>query len=95
MPKRPAPPRSRPQQKRPRDHDREGRQPYATEVKDYSQGVAAAPEVQSRRSQFWNQKNRGRRNDAPRLRERDYGWRRGQNVAVVKLSSLCRNRHTE
>jgi hypothetical protein len=32
-----------------RDHDREGRQPYATEVEDYKQGVASPPDEQRRR----------------------------------------------
>jgi hypothetical protein len=49
MAKLPAPPRSRPQQNLPRDHDREGQQPYATEVEDYKQGVATPPEEQSGR----------------------------------------------
>jgi hypothetical protein len=49
MPKLPASPRPRPQQNLPRDHDREGRQPYATEVEDYRQGVASPPDEQRRR----------------------------------------------
>jgi hypothetical protein len=48
MPKLPAPPRPRPQQNLPRDDDREGRQPYATEVEDYKQGVARPPDEQNK-----------------------------------------------
>jgi hypothetical protein len=33
----------------PHDRDREGRQPYAKEVEDYSHGVAAPPGEQGRR----------------------------------------------
>jgi hypothetical protein len=46
MPKPISPPRSRPPPSPPQDRDREGRQPYATEVEDYKQGVATPPEEQ-------------------------------------------------
>ena len=49
MPKPTSRPRSRPQPSVPRDHDREGRQPYATEVEDYQQGVATPPGEQGGR----------------------------------------------
>jgi hypothetical protein len=48
MPKLPAPPRPDPQHNLPRDHDREGRQPYATEVEDCKQGVARPPDEQNK-----------------------------------------------
>jgi len=38
-----SPPRSRPQPSLRQDHEREGRQPYATEVEDYKQGAATLP----------------------------------------------------
>ena len=43
MPKPTSPPRSRPQPSLRQDHDREGGQPYATEVEDYKHGVATPP----------------------------------------------------
>ncbi len=46
MPKPISRPSSRPQPSLPQDRDREGRQPYATEVEDYKQGVATPPEEQ-------------------------------------------------
>ncbi len=49
MPKPTARPRFRPQPSVPRDHDREGRQPYATEVEDYQQGVVTPPGEQGGR----------------------------------------------
>jgi hypothetical protein len=49
MPKPTSPPRSRPQPSLPHDQDREGRQPYATEVEDYKHGVATPPEEQGGR----------------------------------------------
>ena len=49
MPKPIAPPRSRPQPSLPQGRDREGQQPYATEVEDYKQGVATPPAEQGRR----------------------------------------------
>jgi hypothetical protein len=49
MPKPTSPPRFRPQPNLPHDHDREGRQPYATEVEDYKHGVATPPEEQGGR----------------------------------------------
>jgi hypothetical protein len=49
MPKPTSPPRSRPQPSAPHNHDREGRQPYATEVEDYQQGVATPPGEQGGR----------------------------------------------
>lgn len=48
-PKPTSPPRSRSQPSLPRDHDREGGQPYATEVEDYKHGVTAPLEEQGRR----------------------------------------------
>jgi hypothetical protein len=49
MPKPTSAPRSPPRPSLPRDHDREGPQPYATEVEDYKQGVATPPQEQSGR----------------------------------------------
>ncbi len=49
MPKPTSLPRSRPQPSLPQDRDREGQQPYATEVEDYKQGVATPPEEQGGR----------------------------------------------
>jgi hypothetical protein len=46
MPRRPPPPRSGPQPMLPHDHDRERGQPYATEVEEYSHGVAPPPAEQ-------------------------------------------------
>ncbi len=43
MPRRTSPPRSGPLPNPPGDRDRDGRQPYATEVEDYQQGVATPP----------------------------------------------------
>jgi hypothetical protein len=61
-----SPLRSRSQPSLPRDHDRECRQPYATEVEDYKQGVAtlrraALGEANSRTTSALTKKN-----DAPR-----------------------------
>jgi hypothetical protein len=49
MPKRIPPPRARPQPSLPHDPDRERGQPYATEVEDYSHGVAPPPAEQAGR----------------------------------------------
>ena len=49
MPKPTSPPRSRPQPSLRQDHDREGGQPYSTEVEDYKHGVATPPEEQGGR----------------------------------------------
>jgi hypothetical protein len=46
MPKRTPPPGARPQQSLPHERDRERGQPYATEVEDYSHGVAPPPAEQ-------------------------------------------------
>jgi hypothetical protein len=46
MAKRTPPPRSQPQPSLPHDSDRESGQPYAKEVDDYKQGVAAPPKEQ-------------------------------------------------
>ena len=49
MPKRTPPPGARPQQSLPHERDRERGQPYATEVEDYSHGVAPPPAEQGGR----------------------------------------------
>jgi hypothetical protein len=49
MPKRIPPPDARPQQSLPHERDRERGQPYATEVEDYSHGVAPPPAEQGGR----------------------------------------------
>ena len=46
MPKRTLPPGAAPQPTLPHDRDRERGQPYATEVEDYSHGVAPSPAEQ-------------------------------------------------
>jgi hypothetical protein len=46
MPKRIPPPGAHSQPTLPHDHDREQAQPYATEVEDYSHGVAPPPAEQ-------------------------------------------------
>ena len=46
MPKRTLPPGAAPQPTLPHDRDRERGQPYATEVEDYSHGVAPPPAEQ-------------------------------------------------
>ena len=46
MPKRTPPRGAAPQPTLPHNHDREQGQPYATEVEDYSHGVAAPPAEQ-------------------------------------------------
>ena len=48
MPQPTSSPRSRPQPSVPHNHDREGRQPYPTEVEDYQQGEATPPGEQGR-----------------------------------------------
>ena len=50
MPKGTPPAGARPQPNLPRDHDRERGQPYATEVEDYSHGVAPPPTEQRGRA---------------------------------------------
>jgi hypothetical protein len=49
MPKLTPPPAARPQQSLPHDRGRERGQPYATEVEDYSHGVAPPPGEQGGR----------------------------------------------
>jgi hypothetical protein len=62
-----SPPHSRPQPSLRQDQDREGRQPYATEVEDYQQGVATPPVEQlGREANSRTTRARTKKNDAPR-----------------------------
>jgi hypothetical protein len=66
MPKPTSPARSRPQPGQRQDHDREGRQPYATEVEDYKQGAATLPvEQPGREANSRITRARTKKNDAP------------------------------
>jgi hypothetical protein len=62
-----SPPRVRPQPSLRQDHDRERGQPYATEVEDYSHGVAPPPAEQGgREANSGTTRPRTKKNDAPR-----------------------------
>ena len=62
-----SPPRFRPQPSLRQDHEREGRQPYATEVEDYKQGAATLPiEQPGREANSRTTRARTKKNDAPR-----------------------------
>jgi hypothetical protein len=64
-----SPPHTRPQPSLRQDHDREGRQPYATEVEDYKQGAATPPVVQpGREANSRTTRARTKKNNAPRHR---------------------------
>jgi hypothetical protein len=64
MPKRPPPPRSGPQRMLPHDHHRDRGQPYATEVEDYSHGVAPPPAEQGGREAIPERQGGARKSDA-------------------------------
>lgn len=55
------PPRSEPETILSHDHDREGGQPYAKELEDYTHGVVRPPEVQA--GQEANPERRKERNE--------------------------------